>query len=212
MTAAEIGPAVTREEAEELAEGLRSHLEAAAEFLARIFAVRAWEALGYESWPAMWADRYSGMAFRVDKVERLELVGTMRAEGLTQQQVADTLGVTRETVKRDVKGTNVPLTDVTVANSRGQERPATYRPRAASPSTAPVVETEPEQEEPEPEGGSVCFPDPSDGANQMKDLVRGFNKRLAPWYYSPTTKSLDTLDAWLARQQKKSEQARRKIT
>jgi hypothetical protein len=36
----------------------------------------------------------------------------------TDEEIASTAGVTRETIKRDLKGTNVPFTDAVITNSR----------------------------------------------------------------------------------------------
>jgi hypothetical protein len=48
---------------------------------------------------------------------------------MTQQQIADTLGVDQATVSRDVNmQMHIEDSPATITNSRGQQRPATYTP------------------------------------------------------------------------------------
>lgn len=106
----------------------RRSLERAAEEIVWQIEMEAWRTLGYSSWGAMREAEYGGAAFMVPAKNRPELVSRMRAKGLTQQEIADTAGVTDATVRRDLASqpqpTNVGSGSIT--NSRGQQRPATY--------------------------------------------------------------------------------------
>ncbi|MGO1385791.1 MAG: hypothetical protein ACTHU1_13530 [Arachnia sp.] len=65
--------------------------------------------------------------------ERPEFVLRMRQAGQPQQSIANTLGVDRKTVQRDLNGANVPLTSP-IQTQRGT-RPATYSTPATQPAT-----------------------------------------------------------------------------
>lgn len=93
---------------------------------------RVWESLNYADFDALWADRYSTLGVRIDRRERPELVLALRSIGETQQQVAEKLGVRQSTVSEDLKKVNIEIDSdapSTITNSRGQERPATYKKR-----------------------------------------------------------------------------------
>lgn len=131
----------------------KASLERAAEEIVWQVEREAWVTLGYTSWTAMREAEYGDAAFMVPSRQRPELVQRMRAKGLTQQEIADTAGIDRRTVIRDLNVTNAHSDGPTptITNSRGQQRPATYTrtettvtettegPVAASPS--PITET-----------------------------------------------------------------------
>lgn len=120
----------------------RTHLEQAAEEVVWQVASRAWESLGYIDWDQMREEEYGGIAVIVPRADRPELVAKLRGEGLTQQAIADTLGVSHQTVGRDlnVQMDNEAAEQAVVTNARGQQRPASYAPRP-EPNTAKVTET-----------------------------------------------------------------------
>lgn len=113
----------------------KASLEAAAKEVVWQIKHRAWEVLGYPDWDAMREAEYGGAAFMVPRHERPEIVAQLRAEGMTQQQIADTAGVTQRQVSSDLNRntSNEGEPAAKVTNSRGQERPATYAPRSQSP-------------------------------------------------------------------------------
>lgn len=107
----------------------RKSLERAAEEIVWQVEVEAWKTLQYSSWDAMREAEYGGAAFMVPRRQRPELVERMRAKGLTQQDIADTAGVSRRTVADDLLNADSPIeTPETITNTRGQQRPATYTP------------------------------------------------------------------------------------
>lgn len=120
-------------------------LDKAADEIVWQIEMEAWRTLGYSSWGAMRDAEYGGIAFMVPPKNRPELVGRMRAKGLTQKEIADTAGVTERTVRSDLASTgNVSGSPIT--NSRGQQRPATYaRPERHDDDVidAEIVEDEP---------------------------------------------------------------------
>jgi hypothetical protein len=112
-------------------ERAKASLEEAAEQIVWQIEHRAWEVLGYGDWNEMREAEYGGAAFMVPRAERPELVARMRQSGLTTTEIADTAGVSDETVRRDLHSTNVDSGPIT--NARGQQRPASYSARPVPP-------------------------------------------------------------------------------
>lgn len=103
-------------------------LEKAAEEVVWQIEHEAWVTLGYASWNAMREAEYGDAAFMLPRNKgRPELVSRMRAKGLTQQEIADTAGIHRRSVERDLNA-HMRNEDPapTITNTRGQQRPATY--------------------------------------------------------------------------------------
>lgn len=113
-------------------------LEAAAEEIVWQIEREAWRTLGYPTWTAMREAEYGGAAFMVPAKTRPEFVERMRAKGLTQQEIADTAGVSRPTIAADVASMSNP--DIQVTNSRGQQRPASYKRAEPEVVDAEIVE------------------------------------------------------------------------
>ena len=66
-----------------------------------------------------------------------------RSEGLSQQQIGDTLGASQQTVSNDLNTKNGNEQPPTIVNARGQERPTTYAPRPPAnvdPNTGEVLD------------------------------------------------------------------------
>src|SRR5699024_9300504 len=70
---------------------------------------------------------YGGTAVIVPRADRPELSSRLRAQGLTQQQISNTLGVGQSTVERDLNTQIGNEASATITNSRGQQRPTSYR-------------------------------------------------------------------------------------
>lgn len=106
----------------------RQSLGKAADEIVWQIEMEAWRTLGYSSWTAMREAEYGDAAFMVPSRQRPELVARMRAKGLTQQEIAATAGVNRETVANDIRSMSESGIEVppAITNSRGQQRPATY--------------------------------------------------------------------------------------
>lgn len=129
-------------EVKESIESAKASLEAAAEQIVWQIEHRAWEVLGYGDWNEMREAEYGGAAFMVPRAERPELVARMRRSGLTQQEIADTAGVSRPTIVNDLASMSKPDIEAPpITNARGQQRPASYAPRPApdSPSHLDLV-------------------------------------------------------------------------
>jgi hypothetical protein len=105
-------------------------LEKAAEEIVWQVEMEAWRTLGYRSWSAMREAEYGGAAFMVPARQRPELVARMRSAGLTNQEAADTAGISEPTARRDFAESSNDDSEPAppITNSRGQQRPATYTP------------------------------------------------------------------------------------
>lgn len=116
----------------------KASLEKAAEEIVWQIEMEGWRTLGYSSWDAMREAEYGEAAFMVPRKQRPELVARMRAKGLTQQEIANTAGVSQRTISGDLNSNsaNDPEAVATITNSRGQERPATYARTEPTPEPA----------------------------------------------------------------------------
>lgn len=93
-----------------------------------------WTILGYASWDEMREAEYGDMGVVAPRSDRPELVSRLRRQGLTQREIGATLGVSQRQVSSDLNSrTSIEDPAVTITNSRGQERPASYAPRPAPP-------------------------------------------------------------------------------
>ena len=119
----------------------RQSLEQAAKEIVWQIEMEAWRTLGYSSWGAMREAEYGGAAFMVPAKNRPELVARIRAKGLTQQEIANTAGVSVGTVNSDLAATDFQYrkSGDQVTNSRGQQRPANY---SASADPDDVIDAE----------------------------------------------------------------------
>lgn len=82
----------------------RRNLESAAEEIIWQIEREAWRTLGYPSWTAMREAEYGGAAFMVPSKNRPELVARIREAGVSQREIARTVGVDEGTVRNDLRG------------------------------------------------------------------------------------------------------------
>jgi hypothetical protein len=123
---------LTFEEAQESVARTKRDLASAADEIVRQINGRAWLCFGCASWDEMREKVYGGAAVMVPRADRPELVAKLRAEGLSQRQVAETIGVSQGLVSREIRNSNFDNTEqpATRVDSLGRERPTTYTPRA----------------------------------------------------------------------------------
>ena len=95
----------------------------------------AWTVLGYGSWDEMREAEYGDMAVVAPRADRPQFVSRLRARGLTQQQIAGTLGASVGTVNSDLKFSSENEAREPITNARGQQRPATYQRQPEPPTT-----------------------------------------------------------------------------
>ena len=94
---------------------------------------QAWRVKGFVSWVEFREAIYGDIVALVSSVDRMPAVPRLRAAGLSQQEVAATLGVSPRTIRRDQEETKGQMPNGSVpdtrVNSRGAVRPTTYTPR-----------------------------------------------------------------------------------
>lgn len=133
---------MTADEARDSVRLAKGGLEAAAEQVVRQINGRAWIALGYESWDAMREAEYSGAAVIVPRLDRPQLSARLAAEGLSQRQISETLGVSQQTVSNDLadvtKTGNAPIPE-TRTDSLGREQPRAKPRPVHSPPPKPEI-------------------------------------------------------------------------
>jgi hypothetical protein len=113
---------------------------------------QTWALLGYANWDEMRRGEYGSLtSVTAPRAERPELVQRFRKAGLTQRETAETLGVSRETVKRN-------------------DEP-TYRPRDPKGADAPfghdVVEAELVEDEPSFVSATAALAGPEDEVGEV---------------------------------------------
>lgn len=97
----------------------KKSLESAAKEIVWQIEMEGWRTLGYSSWGAMREAEYGGAAFMVPSKSRPEIIARIKeieigrtARGnpkyLTDQEIADTAGVSRDTVVNDIHGYKKP--------------------------------------------------------------------------------------------------------
>ena len=148
---AEIAVAVTERTARESVAVARSHGEKFFEQIVWQVENEVWTLLGYDSWDAMREGEYGDLGVVAPRADRPELVARLRARGLTQQSIGDTLGVDQATVSRlNMQSHIEDEPPAPVTNSRGQQRPGSYMVKHKSteettetfdPATGEQIET-----------------------------------------------------------------------
>jgi len=119
--------------ARSLTDEIRETLTVAYDKLVDAWRGRADLALGYESWDAYCAAEFTeARMLRPTHEQRLEIVATMRSEGMSTRAIASALGVGHKTVARDIKSS--PVSDDTPAPVTGIDG-KTYTQPESEPET-----------------------------------------------------------------------------
>ena len=99
----------------------------------------AWLALDFDSLGDLWEARFSHLEVVAPRSVRGRVVESFRRAGLTQQEIADKLGVSQKTVSNVISNFTNDDQPASITNSRGQSRPATYKKKEKE-VPAPAVE------------------------------------------------------------------------
>lgn len=190
---------ITEAEVWESVHTTQTHLEKAAEQIVWQVENEVWKTIGYDDWDAMREGVYGGAAVIVPRRDRPELSSRLRAQGLTKQEIGDTLGKTERTIERDLKQTNVGFSDTTITNSRGQQRPASYERRHISPEPTSTYEpsapppSSPPPPSPQPEPGPFPQPEPEAVADYVDSGQEVQNARYLEQFMRQMVKADDFL-------------------
>ena len=114
-------------------ETVKSNLDKLQEYVHRAQVSGVHIALGFPSWTAYLADVFDGQPLLLEREDRRELVEFLASEGMSTRAIAPIVGVSRETVRREVSGdTDVsPRSDV--AGLDGKTYPASPPAEPKSP-------------------------------------------------------------------------------
>lgn len=113
--------------------GIASYLHTLAD-VAAAYRDRDWITLGYQSWEWYIEGEYSAERLRLSPEHRQKAVEELRLAGLSQRAIGSALGVSQETVRRDLSGdTNVSPESVLGADGKSY---STSRPSPLEPGTA----------------------------------------------------------------------------
>lgn len=93
---------VTHEVARELTDRIRTSLETACELIKQAYSVRAWSALGYDSWEDYCASEFDNTRVRIPREDRAQVVTSMREIGMSTRAIAVATGLGYGTVQRDL--------------------------------------------------------------------------------------------------------------
>jgi len=119
-------------EARRLARQITEALAVAWDLVARAYAGRVWEPLGYPSWDAYCRAEFAAARLRLPAEERQEVVGSLREAGMSARAIASATGASKSQISRDSAG--VPN------GTPGESRPVTgLDGKQYSPHSAPSI-------------------------------------------------------------------------
>lgn len=102
-----------QEEARELTNRIRNTSTNLWELVVAAYRGQAWRVLGYKDWDTYCAKEFGELRLRLPKLERREVMQSLRDQGLSLRAVGSATGYDARTVARDLTGTK---TDTKVAD------------------------------------------------------------------------------------------------
>lgn len=130
---------LTHLEARALVDSIRTDVADVGKRIEVAYLGQSWIALGYGSWDALCEAEFSGARLRIPREDRAEQVQSLRSTGLSTRSIASALGVSKDTVARDLSGVASETPDSSIVGQDGK-RYAPTRPRT-SPASAPAAAT-----------------------------------------------------------------------
>ncbi|OBF70422.1 hypothetical protein A5750_22835 [Mycobacterium sp. 852002-51613_SCH5001154] len=98
---------MTVEQARELTDEIKVDEATLWDKVVRAYTERAWQILGYESWDTYCAAEFRSVRLRLPMEERRDVVCSLREAGLSIRGVASAIGISDQTVQRDLKNSGV---------------------------------------------------------------------------------------------------------
>lgn len=134
FTTGEVVETVTRERAEQITQRIRLLAESVADGIDRLVEriqdaqrLGVHEALGYRSWTEYVSTEFQGVLPRLDREPRRELVATLAESGMSTRAIAPIVGVSKDTVHRDL----APVSNETPQTTEGASTNASVEPSEA---------------------------------------------------------------------------------
>ena len=121
MSAAVITTPLTPAEAQQLVNAINGTVADLLDLVERLYVGRGWQALGYPSWADMC--RAEIVLPRLDRGDRADLVNALRGMGMSTRAIGSALGVSKDTVVRDLATVSDETVDEIVGLD-GRRRPA----------------------------------------------------------------------------------------
>jgi len=124
----------TPDEAREITNRMRTGLGVVTELYIEAYTKRAWAALGHANWDAYLAAEFGDFALRLPREERDDVIGSLRAAGLSIRAIAATGVASKKTVERTIAASGVANDDTSAGVRAARER----REREAAEAGEPV--------------------------------------------------------------------------
>ena len=112
---------LTPAEAQHLVGQINATVADLLDLVERLYRGRGWEALGYQSWADLC--RAEIVVPKLDRTDRAELVQALRGMGLSSRAIGPALGISKDTVMRDLATVSDETVDEVVGLD-GRRRPA----------------------------------------------------------------------------------------
>lgn len=126
---------VARSRAAMIRAGIQNYLHTLAH-IAAAYQQRDWKALGYDSWDAYVDGEYSEHRLKLSTEHRQKAVAELRLAGMSTRAIGSALGVSKDTVARDL-GTVAPETvPDRITGMDGREQPSTRPSSPTGPTDA----------------------------------------------------------------------------
>jgi hypothetical protein len=134
----ELAPAAARQRVDRI----KTLVGAARADIIESYRERDWIALGYDSWDALCSAEF-GTVLRLSIEDRQQAVAELREAGMSTPAIGAALGVSDETVRRDLTSTNVEVETITGLD--GRQQPASRPPKPKSEDAAPRPQAAPDE-------------------------------------------------------------------
>jgi len=124
-----------RQRAGQIRQGMRDYLKTLA-LIKEAWDERDWLALGYESWQSYVDGEFGAERLGLTPAHRRKAVEELRLAGMSQRAIGATLGVSQETVRRDLSGGDTFVSPEAITGVDGKAYAATKTPDPNGAGTA----------------------------------------------------------------------------